>query len=204
MTPRLPNGDRGTSAHILDVAERLVQSRGFNGFSYADIAAALAISKPALHYHFPSKAELGLALVQRYEQHFFQALSTVDDRDAPARLEHYASLYAGVLRDQRMCLCGMLAAEYRTLSEPIQQSVVHFFDRNHAWLSGVLMQGQQERTLAFAGSARERAHMITSCLEGALLTARLYDDLGMFKATAAHLLDGFKPASVGEAGGTAG
>ncbi|MEU7145977.1 TetR/AcrR family transcriptional regulator [Nocardia sp. NPDC046473] len=203
MTPRTPSGDRSTRSHILDAAERMVQSRGFNGFSYADIAAVLAISKPALHYHFPSKAELGLALVQRYEQRFFEALATVSDEDAPARLEYYASLYAGVLREQRMCLCGMLAAEYRTLSEPMQQSVVHFFERNEAWLSEVLTQGQREHTLAFTGSAREKAHMIISCLEGALLVARLYGDLDMFQTTAAGLLAGLTSAGVGEIADTA-
>ncbi|MFI6170743.1 TetR/AcrR family transcriptional regulator [Nocardia sp. NPDC051052] len=204
MTSRPPRGDRSTRSHILDAAERMVQSRGFNGFSYADVAAALAISKPALHYHFPSKAELGLALVRRYEQRFFEALSTVGDRDAPARLEHYASLYAGVLREQRMCLCGMLAAEYRTLSEPMQQSVVHFFERNEAWLSEVLTLGQRERTLVFTGSTHEKARMIISCLEGAMLVARLYGDLDMFQTTAASLLAGLAPAPADETADTAG
>ena len=197
MTPR------PTSSHILDVAERLVQSRGFNGFSYADIAATLSISKPALHYHFPSKAELGLALVQRYEQRFFEALSAVDDREAPARLERYASLYAGVLREERMCLCGMLAAEYTTLSEPMRQSVVRFFERNKEWLSEVLTQGQRERTLTFAESPREKAHMIISCLEGSMLVARLYGDLDMFQTTTASLLAGLS-SGVGEITDTAG
>jgi AcrR family transcriptional regulator len=51
--------------HIL-IAERLVQTRGYNGFSYADVAAELNISKASLHYHFPGKAELGEALIRRY------------------------------------------------------------------------------------------------------------------------------------------
>ena len=53
----------GTAGRILDVAERLVQLRGFNGFSYADVAAELGITKASLHYHFPGKAELGEALI---------------------------------------------------------------------------------------------------------------------------------------------
>ena len=53
--PRKPAPD--TAQRILDIAERLVQTRGFNGFSYADIAGALAVTKASLHYHFPTKAE---------------------------------------------------------------------------------------------------------------------------------------------------
>lgn len=156
MKPR-PAGTEGrTRSHILDVAEQLVQTRGFNSFSYADIAAALSLSKPALHYHFPGKAELGLALIQRYEQRFFNALSAVDGQGAAARFEFYANLYVGVLREQRMCLCGMLAAEFKTLSAPMQQAVVRFFDQNKDWLSTVLAQGLAEGSLEFDGSPQEK------------------------------------------------
>src|SRR5690348_5536419 len=104
--------DAGTASRILDAAERLVQVRGFNGFSYADIAAELGITKPALHYHFASKADLGEALINRYSARFGEALAAIDagNAQAPAKLRHYAQLYLDVLSDQRMCLCGMLAA----------------------------------------------------------------------------------------------
>src|SRR6184192_136880 len=115
-----------TASWILDVAERLVQTRGFNGFSYADVAAELGISKASLHYHFPGKAELGEALIRRYAARFADALETIDrgGADAPTKLEAYASIYAGVLRDQRMCLCGMLAAEYDTLPKPMRDAII--------------------------------------------------------------------------------
>ena len=72
-----------TSERILDIAERLVQTRGFNNFSYADIASELGITTASLHYHFPGKAELGHALITRYAQRFSQALTP--DRTGPAQ-----------------------------------------------------------------------------------------------------------------------
>src|SRR5437764_5137295 len=110
---RTRQGNADTAARILDVAERLVQSRGFNGFSYADVAAELGITKASLHYHFPGKAELGEALIGRYAGRFADALEQIDRRggDAHAKLEAYAGVYAEVLRARRMCLCGMLAAD---------------------------------------------------------------------------------------------
>src|SRR2546425_1165151 len=63
-----------TAQRILDVAERLVQTQGFNGFSYADIAAELGITKASLHYHFATKAALGSALITRYGAEFGRAL----------------------------------------------------------------------------------------------------------------------------------
>ena len=142
-------GQADTASRILDVAERLVQSRGFNAFSYADVAAELNVTKASLHYHFPGKAELGEALIARYAQRFAEALGAIDAGagDAPARLAAYARIYGDVLRDQRMCLCGMLAADYETLPEPMQAAVIEFFDENLAWLARRGRAGRHEGTL---------------------------------------------------------
>jgi TetR/AcrR family transcriptional regulator, transcriptional repressor for nem operon len=180
----------GTSERILDIAERLVQTRGFSNFSYADIATELGITTASLHYHFRGKAELGQALITRYAVRFAEALDRIegDILDAPGKLHAYASLYAGVLEGKRMCMCGILAAEYQTLPEPMRAGVMQFFDENQRWLAHVLVQGQADRTLAFAGSADEAAQSILSTLEGAMLIARPYGDPARFNSTVRQLL----------------
>jgi TetR/AcrR family transcriptional regulator, transcriptional repressor for nem operon len=187
-------GDDGdTATRILDSAESLVQIRGFNGFSYADVAGELSLTTASLHYHFPGKAELGRALIARYAERFTAALAAIDARsdEAPAKLSAYARLYADVLRDQRMCLCGMLAAEYQTLPEPMRTAVIGFFDANEAWVESVLAYGRDDGTLAFAGSPREAARLVVSALEGAMLVARPYGDVERFEMAAERLLAGF-------------
>lgn len=190
MARRRQRGNADTAARILDIAERLVQSRGFNGFSYADVASELGISKAGLHYHFPGKAELGEALIARYAARFAEALEHIDQRggDAPAKLDAYAGLYADVLQEKRMCLCGMLAADYDTLPKPMRDAVIRFFDDNELWLTRVLGQGQEDGSLRLGGSANEAAQAIIGGLEGALLVARPYGDMARFQATATHLL----------------
>jgi TetR/AcrR family transcriptional regulator, transcriptional repressor for nem operon len=180
----------GTRSRILDIAERLVQVRGFNGFSYADVAAELSVTKASLHYHFPSKADLGEAIITRYAERFADALASIDeDVDAaPAKLAAYAELYAQVLREERMCLCGMLAAEYETIPSPIRSAVVRFLDDNEAWLTLVLEQGRREGSLSFVGSTAVLARSIVSGLEGALLIARPYRAVERFETAAAQLL----------------
>ncbi len=179
-----------TAERALDVAERLVQVRGFNGVSYADVATELGVTKAALHYHFASKAELGEALIDRYTARFGAALADIDHRvtDAPAKISAYATLYLDVLRKQRMCLCGMLAAEYQTLPAPMQHAVVRFFDLNESWLEGVLVQGRREATLRHRGSARNAAQVVISTLEGAMLVARMHDDPARLEAATEQLL----------------
>jgi TetR/AcrR family transcriptional regulator, transcriptional repressor for nem operon len=180
----------GTASRILDVAEVLVQTRGFNGFSYADIAAEMKITKAALHYHFAGKAELGEALISRYAARFADALAAVDSAGAQpgVKLEAYAHLYLDVLREKRMCLCGMLAAEYQTLPEPMRAAVLRFFDANETWLQEVLEHGRKASTLNFEGSARDTARMIIGSLEGAMLVARPYGDTARFEAATRNIL----------------
>jgi TetR/AcrR family transcriptional regulator, transcriptional repressor for nem operon len=179
-----------TAARILSTAEELVQVRGFNGFSYGDIAAELHITTASLHYHFAGKAELGLALISGYARRFSEALTAIAARpiDARAKLYAYAALYADVLAAERMCLCGILAAEYHTLPVPMRNAVNKFFDDNETWLRKVLTDGQQAGTLHFTGSAGEAARTIIGGLEGAMLVARSYGDVSRFSVAANRLL----------------
>jgi TetR/AcrR family transcriptional regulator, transcriptional repressor for nem operon len=184
-----------TAQQTLEVAERLVQVRGFNGFSYADVATELHITKASLHYHFPGKAELGEALIARYSARFADALERIDREttDARAKLEAYVSIYSGVLRANRMCLCGILAAEYETLPTSMRDAVTRFFENNEAWLTNVIAQGQADGRLSVRVTASDASQMILNGLEGAMLLARTHGGLTRFQSSARQLLDTLTP-----------
>lgn len=180
-------GDTGERA--LDVAEGLVQTRGFNGFSYADVAQQLGVTNAALHYHFPGKADLGQALVVRYSDRFADALGSIDERmlDAPSSFDAYVDLYRSVLLGDRMCLCGMLAAEHETLPTSMREAVVAFFKENATWLGRLFERGRAEGSLRFAGGSDAAAQAVISSLEGAMLIARLQGEAAVFDAAVEHL-----------------
>ena len=199
-TNRAP--EAATATRMLEVAERLAQTRGFNGFSYADIAAELGITKASLHYHFASKAELGRALLLRYTRNFDESLAAIAG-DSAHRLGRYVQLYEQVLVRDRMCLCGMLAAEYSTLPAEMQAELRHFFDKNEEWLAGLLNGGRATGDLTFEGSALEVARVLTAGLEGAMLLARSYEEPARFTVIANRLiaeLRGSRAASAGKNG----
>jgi TetR/AcrR family transcriptional repressor of nem operon len=179
-----------SAQRILDTAEQLAQTRGFNGFSYADIAAKLAVTKASLHYHFASKADLGRALIIRYGAIFEQALEAIDRQtsEAQRKLRRYIDLYDVVMRNDRMCLCGMLAAEYVTLPAPMQDELRRFFQANERWLTAVLEQGRRNGNLSFRGPAQERARVLLGALEGTMLVARSCGDDRQFRSAAKRLL----------------
>ncbi len=188
-------GAIATADRILDAAEALAQTRGFNGFSYGDLARIVGLTTASLHYHFPSKAELGRRLMARYTERFGHELEGIraSRRSAPESLEQYARLFVSVVRDERICLCGMLAAEYATLPGGIQDEVRRFFDLNEAWLAEAVAEGQEAGTLATEGSPLEIARLLIGALEGAMLVARSYNDPDRFEATARRTIAAFAP-----------
>lgn len=179
-----------TAARMLDIAERLAQTRGFNGFSYADIAAELGIAKASLHHHFPTKAELGRALMQRYVDGFEVALAGIDraDEDAYRKLKRYVKLFEHVLVNDRLCLCGMLAAEYSTLPKDMRTQVRRFFLMNEEWLAALIERGRKEKSLHPGAAVRDAARMIVSTLEGAMLLARSCEDPSRFASAVRAVL----------------
>jgi TetR/AcrR family transcriptional repressor of nem operon len=196
MAATMPKTETGTRTRILETAERLVQTRGFNGFSYADVASELGVTKASLHYHFPGKAELGDALVGRYTERFAAELQRIDAERLPpsAKLAAYAAIYADVLREDRMCLCGMLAAEYETLPVTMRDAILRFFDHNQMWLRTVMEDGRADNSMRFDGTAEDGAQTILGGLEGAMLVARPYHDMARFQAAATRLIAGVSGA----------
>jgi TetR/AcrR family transcriptional regulator, transcriptional repressor for nem operon len=182
-----------TVSGILDIAERLVQRRGFNGFSYADVASEFGITKASLHYHFAGKAQLGESLITRYSARFAEALHGIDASNVGAtdKLRAYCDIYRTVLSGRRMCLCGILAAEYDTLPDPMRKAVVAFFDQNQAWLSAFLEDSRAAGNLYFAGTSNEAARSVIAALEGAMLVSRPYGDTVLLDSVAERIMGEF-------------
>ena len=182
-----------TKDHILASAQRLVQQRGFNGFSYADVADEVGIRKASLHHHFASKADLGVALVESYAAQFDGALSSIAHSDASEldKLKAYVGLYRSTLEGDRICMCGMLATEVLTLDASMLPKLQGFFTRNTEWLAQLLTEGLTRGTLKFEGDAADQARAVLSMLQGSSLVCRSSGDLAAFDRTMAILIKGF-------------
>ena len=181
---------RETAAAVLDVAEVLVQTRGYHAFSYRDLAERVGIKAASIHYHFPSKGDLCRALIARYRVRFNAALADIDEQeDDPSRkLDRYAQLFHDTLTaGNRMCPCGMLAADFETLPEAVREEVRGYFEDNTAWLSRVLDEARESGRVRFDGPAEAEARLIVSALEGFMLVARLYTDPALFEAMTRRL-----------------
>jgi TetR/AcrR family transcriptional repressor of nem operon len=170
-----PKESDATADRILDVAEGLLQRRGYHAVSYSDLADALDLTTAAIHYHFPSKADLGQALVARYRRVNAQKRAAIVARteDLRGRLRAYVALYANILEDGGFCLCGGLAAAESTLPEAVQREVRRFFADQEDWLTTIIAEGETDPAgLNGCETPREVAALFLAAVEGAMLTSR--------------------------------
>lgn len=166
---------------LLDAAERMTQSRGYNGVSFRDLAAAVGVKSASVHYYFPTKGQLGAALARRYTDRLLAHLAKLDATGkTPAdALGAYVDVFRTILReDGKMCLCGILAAETDAIPLEVQSEVARFVSLNVDWIAATLARASGKKGVA--ASDRNRARAIFAALEGAMLVARGSGDLKMF------------------------
>jgi TetR/AcrR family transcriptional repressor of nem operon len=168
-----------TRTRILDLAEELLLERGFNAFSYQHLAKELGVKPAAIHYHYPSKDDLGTALVARQLRRLrkWRDLPRVTELGPAQQLEALLAVYDNHLgHDRRVCLFGALAADFRTLPAPMQAELRTFNRELTEWLAEVLAVGRATGALRFVGSPAAKSVQVLTTLAGALQVARVHDE----------------------------
>ncbi len=181
MTTTAPKQRSETADQILDLAETLIQTRGYSAFSYQDIADGLGIRKASIHYHFHSKADLGIAVIERYIGRFDAALTTIADdqsQSSMAMLDYYVQPYLQFASTpDRVCLSGALAGEMLALPPAMRERVDFFFKTHQAWLTKILRRGVTRGEFKLVAPASKVARFVFGALQGALLVKRTTNDV---------------------------
>lgn len=174
------------AAEIVAHTRSLLVAGGYNSFSYADLAARVAITKASIHHHFPSKAVLVQTVVAQYRQDVQASLAMLEGRfdDPLSELNAYADYWAGCIRsgEHPFCICAMLATEMPTIPAEVATEVrAHFHDLS-TWLSGVLQRGAARGQFHLLNSPAVSALAFIATVHGAMLVARALDDPQSFTA----------------------
>ena len=165
-----------TRDQILDIAEDLLQERGFNAFSYKDISTVMGIKNAAIHYHFPAKADLGNALIERFIQRFeaWRDGHAAKGSDPVTLINGYFAITANFVRNGgKICPMGVLEAEFNAISEEMQGSLKHFDRIIRTFLAETHERGRALGLLEFEGEAEHKSLVISATLQGALQIARV-------------------------------
>ena len=157
-------------AELLFHSRDLLRKRGFNAFSHRELASHVGVKSSSVHYYFPSKQDIGLALIQEYRVEVMNLLQSLEPLQPHKRLERFIGLFdqsAGTGED--WCIAGMLASDFMTLSEELQAEVRDFFAAVEKWLA---VQARLLNPTLKSHASQALAKSAMAILEGALLLAR--------------------------------
>ena len=164
-----------TKDKILDLAVDLLQDRGYNGFSYTHISEKLGIKNAAVHYHFPTKAELGTALIQRFRAQFSSWTAHLQSKYPNQPLKHlegYIAIPRSFMKREKMvCPLGVLESDFNILPDPMRFETRGLSRDMRQWFTQVLETGRSQGVFHFSGPAQDKAVMITAALQGASFMA---------------------------------
>ncbi|WP_088143444.1 TetR/AcrR family transcriptional regulator [Achromobacter xylosoxidans] len=165
-----------TREQLLAHAEKLIRTRGCNGFSYRDLAEHVGVKTSSIHYYFPGKDDLLYEAVEAYSARALAAMRGIDTSlPAQAQLDQYLSMMESrACGSGELCLAGMLAAEVNSLPERVRGALQGFFRAHEAWLARVLAEGAAQGTMKFSGTPEAAGRAVFATVQGCILVARLF------------------------------
>ena len=180
------------AAEIVACARLLLAAGGYSGFSYADISAAVNISKPSIHHHFATKAELVHVVLVRYREETRAGVAALEQQtpDPVAQLHMYTAYWTVCIRDGSLpfCVFAMLAAELPAIPREVADEVRGHFSELSAWLASVLTRGASQKVFFLQATPEEEAKTLMATVHGAMLLARALGDPEVFPGIVAPLI----------------
>ena len=182
-----------TQQKLIDSARHLIQTRGYNGFSYADVADEVQVRKASIHHHFPAKSDLARAVVEESRAVIVEQTRMLDGVafDPDAQLRMYTGYWEKCIMDASapFCICALLAGELPLLPDQVSMQVRAHFRSLAGWLTSVLERGAAQGRIHLNAPARVEAETFMATVHGAMLSARAYGDPRMFATIATPLIE---------------
>ena len=167
---------------ILDAAEVRMRRGGFGAVSYRDLAADVGIKGSSVHYHFPQKADLGRAVVERYTDRLLEFLDAPDrpEESVEVRIGRLCLGYQNALNHDKVpCLCCVLGAASLDLPPVVSEAVKQFYQQLIDWTTIALGDRPDAATLA--------KHIIGT-LQGTMITALALNQPALLAEATPYLL----------------
>ncbi len=163
-----------TKLEIIKVATQFVMKKGFNAMSYADISKKLNVKNAAIHYHFPSKEDLGVAMMKQQQENVAKLIKQLNEHQTTEEEQLLAlvEIYVDLNRSGMICPIGSMGSDILTLPKKVQKEVINDYDQVIEWLTTILENGRKKKKFRFDGNAKIKAFMIFNNLISGVLVAR--------------------------------
>lgn len=159
---------------IIQLAQMMVRQRGFDSFSYKDLSDQLGIRRASIHHHFPSKDDLGVALIDNMISWIgmrFEEMDKSGMRSSEMLDEVLAIMRTGC---EHGCICPVASLQTSggVLSERMQTRLDLLEDAELQAFRMILVKGREEGTMNFDGEIDGMARIVSSVIKGATLYGR--------------------------------
>lgn len=174
---------------LLEHASVLIRQRGYNGFSYRDLAELVGVKTSSIHYYFPAKDDLVLEVVRLYRERAQTRLAAID---TGLPLVEQAHRYVDPLRNgielNQICLAGMLSAEVLALPDSIRSLLQAHFQMNEVWIAGLLHRAEIARGQPYPVPPPALAKVLYGAIQNGIITARMSGSTDRLDAAADMLV----------------
>lgn len=175
----LSKGEK-TRDHILKATRKILVSQGFHNTSISAVIEATGVKKGNLYYHFASKEELGLAVLEDAKEEFFSFLAKALAGKNP--IEKIINSCKAICAEQEKnnfvggCLFGNTALEMADSNQKFSGVIQEVFHRWTGLLAAHLDEARQAGLLPAATQPQLLAKTVVATLEGGIMMSRVSKD----------------------------
>ena len=167
-----------TRTALVEHAAELLETRGYNGFSYNDLSERLGIRRASIHYYFPHKEELGLVVIEAYRARAAAERERTAGDPPEDQLTAFFQTYRRIVAaEDRICPSGALETDLPALSGEMRECLRMLVRESLEWLTGVLEAGRLDGAFSFPDKSKDRAILILASVQGAVQMGRAFSPM---------------------------
>lgn len=180
-----------TKTALLDCAQNLIQRVGVNAMSYQNLSDEIGIRKASIHYHYPKKEDLIVALLDRCRDAYDEMYSDVvaSDNSAKKKLQLIAQIFEQSLLDGKVCVVGMLSVEFESLGKHARAATKEAIKSSATIYEKIFVQAIEDGQLGSTKNTYDAAYGFFCFLLGAQALSRCLNDVDQFQRTATSYIE---------------
>ena len=162
-----------TRTEIIQIGDSLIRERGYNAFSFSDISKHLHIKNASVHYHFPTKTALGVAIIQEHIGRLEQLKNKTANKSPLEKLKAFLSIYSTAKSENKVCIVGSMATDLYTVDPEIQDELKKLANNILKWITEILQEGKSNGVFHFIINERTKALLIITNMLASVQLTRL-------------------------------
>jgi len=153
-----------TKEKIVTEAITFITTRGTNDFCYMDITKEIGIKTSSIHYYFPTKNDLIVAVLEHVIQKNKEDRKRNNYSNMKSALRGYIDEHVLIREQNKVSVIAALAADINTLEPQIKAILNNYIEEEIDYLAQILNKGEKENLFVYKATPRIQALMILTNL----------------------------------------